>query len=490
MVPIGEKLFRNARRWLGAGMAVTLMGQITAWASVEVPAASSENNWAEFLLRLDLPHPTVQNLSKLLKTPVKALSHVDENLYKVVLPADFEQQSSVLESGLVSHVQKNFIYRPALLRIAGAPGYFAKPRTNDSESSLDPEILNPDARPSNGADPGLSKQWGIERTRTAEAWEVTRGSEDVVVAVIDSGVDYNHEDLRQNMWRNAGEVPGNGIDDDRNGFIDDVVGWDFATNDPYPYDTTADVAEGGNPGHGTHCAGVIAAVGKNSRGISGVAPHVRVMALRFIGENGEGSTESAIKAIKYAVKNGATILNNSWGGEDTEQEDAELKRVIKWAQDRGALLVFAAGNGREGIGYNNDTDAKPTLPASFDLEGILSVAAIDRQDRLGSFSNFGVKTVDIAAPGVRIYSTVPKDRYEDRVSLMGMPVGDWSGTSMAAPHVAGAAALIKSLNPQLTGLEIKDILIQSARPLSNLRTKVAAGGTLDVMAALDVAQGR
>jgi thermitase len=489
MVTFGKKLFRNSRAWLGLGIIAAGISNITALPQAEATSIKNSPSWAEYLIRVDLPHPTIESLSRLFKVPVKGFSHVDENLYKVILPAGFERDESVLESGFVSHLQRNFIYRPALVRpqMPSEPvaGGFASEETDEG----DPEVLDPLPNPSTGADPGLSKQWGIERTRSQEAWQLTRGSEDVVVAVIDSGVDYNHEDLRENMWRNSGEIPGNGRDDDGNGFIDDVVGWDFADNDPYPYDTMSDVSAGGNPGHGTHCAGVVAAVGKNNRGISGVAPNVKVMALRFITENGEGTTESAIKAIKYAVKNGATILSNSWGGEEPDESDAELKRVIKWAQDRGALLVFAAGNGREGIGYNNDTDANPTVPASFDLDGILSVAAIDRQDRLGQFSNFGVKTVDIAAPGVRIYSTVPKDRYEDRVSVSGVPLGDWSGTSMATPHVAGAAALIKSLRPELKGIEIKDILLKSARPLSQLKSRVGSGGTLDVLAALEATQG-
>ncbi len=458
-----------------------------------VLARAKEGEW---LVRLRVAHPTLATVSAALQTPVARMEKIDSDvvdgdLYKIYTAnpqAALDQK--ITESGLVASIQKNFIYRPALVRPKLSPQVQAQIEDDTATEKVeaDPDILPlPAPTTSRGDDPRQSSQWGLQSTLAAKAWEVERGSPEVVVAVIDTGVDYNHEDLRQNMWRNAGEIPDNGVDDDGNGYVDDVVGWDFASDDSHPYDTMSSSRALGNPGHGTHCAGVVAAVGQNNLGISGIAPQVKVMALRFITEKGEGSTEAAIKSIRYAVKNGAKILSNSWGGEDPSEEDQELLKTLKWAQSQGVLLVFAAGNGRDNIGYNNDTDSKPTIPASFDLDGILSVAAIDSKDRLGSFSNFGVKSVDLAAPGVKILSTVPKNDYEDSIKLFGMPVGEWSGTSMAAPHVAGAAALILSKYPDLPALDLKKLLMDSVRPVPKLTKKVGAGGTMDLAKALETA---
>lgn len=202
-----------------------------------------------------------------------------------------------------------------------------------------------------GVDPLFSKQWGMNQMGVQTAWGTTKGRPDVIVGVIDTGVDYTHEDLVDNMWHNAGETPNNGIDDDHNGYIDDIVGWDFVANDNKPYDLTASMMDmllsGGNPGHGTHCAGNVAARGDNGKGISGVAPNVRIMALRFISEKGQGTTADAIKAIKYGVDNGAKVLSNSWGstGDDGGEESRALQDAIAYCESKGVLFVAAAGNG-------------------------------------------------------------------------------------------------------------------------------------------------
>ena len=304
-----------------------------------------------------------------------------------------------------------------------------------------------------------------------EAWQtaVTKGSPDMIVAVIDTGVDYTHEDLAESIWRNPGESGNgkekNGIDDDNNGFIDDAVGWDFATNDNKPYDVTGGFM--GNPGHGTHCAGNVAAKADNTKGIVGVAPNVKVMAMRFMNEKGSGATDGAVQAIKYAVDNGAKVLSNSWGseGDDGGAESQALQEAIKYAQDNGVLFVAAAGNSS----YNNDTPGKASVPASYPHDNIISVAAIDRNNALASFSSYGLTTVDIAAPGVDVYSSIPKNKY------MNMP-----GTSMACPHVAGAAALYWSHNPQATMMQVKEAIMKSAVPVSALKGKVVTGGKLNV----------
>ncbi len=291
-----------------------------------------------------------------------------------------------------------------------------------------------------------------------EAWDIFRGSTDVVVAVIDTGIDYNHEDLKANMWMNEDETPGNGKDDDNNGFVDDVYGYDFVNNDSDPMD--------GNR-HGTHCAGTIGGAGDNAKGVIGVSPVVRLMALKFLADNGSGSTSDAIKAIMYAVDNGAHILSNSWGGGG---ESAALKEAIAYANDRDRLFVAASGNRGENI------DILPSYPAAYDVPNVFAVGATDCLDELVFFSNYGVKNVDIGAPGTRILSSIPNNTYEEL-----------NGTSMATPHVSGAAALLKGYKPALTAVEIKDMLMNTADPLASLQGKCVSGARLNVHEALKAA---
>lgn len=352
--------------------------------------------------------------------------------------------------------------------------------------------------PTTGADPLVGNQWGMKNIGAIEAWKSFQGTSDFIVAVIDTGVDYTHEDLLPNMWRNAGETgvdsngkdkATNGIDDDGNGFVDDVVGWDFKSNDNKPYDLTTKWQElltsGGNPGHGTHCAGNVAGRGGNGKGISGVAPNVKIMALRFLGEKGGGTTADAIKAVKYAVDNGAKVLSNSWGseGEDPNEgaENKALRDIIQYSQDHGTLFVAAAGNGHQGKGYDNDSDAKPGYPASYANENIVSVAALDVNDQLGGFSNWGAKTVDIGAPGVNVFSTMVGNKYSDKVLDVGGFEVNWDGTSMATPHVAGAAALYWSKHPTKTWHEVRDAILTSAKKIPALSRKVTTEGKLDVL---------
>ena len=344
-----------------------------------------------------------------------------------------------------------------------------------------------------GKDPLFEKQWGMTDGNVAAAHEVNQGSSEVVVAIIDTGVDYTHEDLVENLWRNPGETgldesgnsrETNGVDDDENGYIDDVVGWDFVDNDNKPYDMKGSNPFGGNPGHGTHCAGNAAARGNNSLGVKGVAPNVKIMALRFIGSKGEGSTEAAVNAIRYAIDNGATITSNSWGVSVSRSEaesDKILMEALDYSQEKGVLFVAAAGNGdSQGVGYDNDTGSKPGFPASFDHDIIISVAATDINKNLGSFSNWGVETVDIAAPGVKILSTTVGGSYEDEMTIPFMGKVPWAGTSMATPFVAGAAALYLSANPDKTWQEAKNSILSTATPTDSLSGKVFSGGRLNV----------
>ncbi|MEK7355528.1 MAG: S8 family peptidase, partial [Bdellovibrionota bacterium] len=235
--------------------------------------------------------------------------------------------------------------------------------------------------------------------------------------------------------------------------------------------------------HGTHCAGNVAAVANNGKGVVGVAPDAKIMSLRFLSEEGMGDTAGAIKAIDYAVKMGAKVLSNSWGseGEDSaeEKENKALRDSIQRAEDAGVLFVAAAGNGHQGVGYDNDTDAKPAYPASYDHDSIISVAAIDVDDKFGSFSNWGRRTVDIAAPGVKVFSTTVGGLYSDMViDLFGIQAS-WDGTSMACPHVAGAAAAFWSKHPTYTLKEVKKAILDSAAPIAVAKGKLVTEGKLD-----------
>lgn len=291
-----------------------------------------------------------------------------------------------------------------------------------------------------GADINVSPLWAKGIT----------GSSDIIVAVIDTGIDLTHPDLVGNIFINKNEIPGNKIDDDKNGFVDDVNGWNFVDNNNNPAD---------DHDHGTHCAGVIGASGNNTLGVAGVNWKVRILPLKFLAAKGGGTLEGAIDAINYATMMGAHVMSNSWGGGDRSDL---LFNAIKKAQDKGILFVAAAGNDRA------DNDKKPHYPSNYELDNIVAVAAMDNKDNLASFSCYGKTSVHVAAPGVDVYSTVRGGKY----SMM-------SGTSMACPHVAGVAALTLSQNPGLTYKELKQRLIAGSIPVANITGKVQAGGRVN-----------
>lgn len=288
-------------------------------------------------------------------------------------------------------------------------------------------------------DPSFGLLWGMNNTGQTggtadadidapEAWNFTTGSSNVVVAVIDTGVDYNHQDLSANMWTNPGEIPGNGVDDDLNGYVDDYYGINSITGSGNPMDDHY---------HGTHCSGTIGGRGNNGIGVAGVCWNVKIMACKFLDSGGSGYTSDAIECIQYAVSKGAHIMSNSWGGGGFSQS---LKDAITAAQTAGILFVAAAGNTTGG----HDNDASPSYPASYDCENIIAVAATDHNDALATFSHYGATSVDVAAPGVNIYSAQPGNAYQYL-----------SGTSMATPHVSGLCALLKAYNPSWDWVEIK-----------------------------------
>ena len=310
-------------------------------------------------------------------------------------------------------------------------------------------------------DPELPNLWGLEQASDADidasvAWDRTAGS-GVVVAVIDSGVDLDHPDLAANLWTNPGETAGNGVDDDNNGYIDDLHGWDYVDNDAEPDDAN---------GHGTHVAGTIAAVGDNGIGVVGVAHEARIMPIRILDAGGEGSIGAAVAAIEYAFRNGARMSNNSWGWRG--EASLSLQEAIRAANDADHLVVAAAGN--DGA----DTDEYAHFPSGYDVPNIIAVAATDANDALASFSNVGALSVDVAAPGVEILSTWPGGGYQSI-----------DGTSMATPHVSGVAALVRAAYPTWTVAEVRAQILRTVRRVPALAGYVARGGIINAAAALE-----
>jgi len=322
-------------------------------------------------------------------------------------------------------------------------------------------------------DPMFGKLWGLYNTgknepdgrrpgkpgregadiNAIDAWKLSRGSRDIVIAVIDTGIDYNHPDLRDNIWVNYKEKNGKpGVDDDGNGYIDDIHGFNFQSGDGHgdPMD---------DHGHGTHCAGTIGAVQDNGHGVAGVMPRVKMMGVKFLGRYG-GSLAGAIKSIDYATKMDVDIMSNSWGGGGFSKL---LKEAIERANEKGILFVAAAGND------GKDNDAKPSYPANYQVDNVISVAAHTIRDNLAYFSNWGKKTVHIAAPGFNILSSVLKEKY-----------AVYSGTSMATPHVSGALGLlIHHEGKRLPVLEVKKRLMETSVPVKPYEGKIISGGRLN-----------
>jgi thermitase len=318
-------------------------------------------------------------------------------------------------------------------------------------------------------DPQFADQWalhnqgqegGKERADidALKAWAKTQGSNNVVVAVLDSGVDYNHVDLRANIWTRPDNVPE--YVDDELGAVDDIHGFDVNMDLGDPMDDN---------GHGTHCAGVIGAEADNGEGIAGINWHVRIMPLKFLGRGGYGTTKAAIEAINYAIdrkKHGVNVrvISASWG---STQRSKALEDVIRAAGDNGILFVAAAGNN------GTDNDKRPHYPSNYDLPNVISVAALDRNDELTSFSNYGIKTVHIAAPGKDIVSTWLGDQYRGA-----------SGTSMATPQVSGVAALVIAAYPNITVAKLRERLLKSVDKIDSLNGKIASGGRLNAAKAV------
>jgi subtilisin family serine protease len=328
----------------------------------------------------------------------------------------------------------------------------------------DPVVMRPAPN-----DPLFNEQWSLKNTGqrngttgadicAERAWTKTTGSDKVVVAVIDTGVDYSHTDLAHNIWtRPANLAP---YTDKELGTFDDVHGFDAADADGDPMDDN---------GHGTHCAGIIGAEGDNQEGMAGINWHVQIMPLKFLNANGSGTLKDAIECINYVIarkKDGVNvrIISASWGSTFYSRA---LEDAIRRAGEEGILFIAAAGNS------STNNDRSPHYPSNYDLPNVISVAALTRQDQLARFSNYGARSVHLAAPGAEILSTWPGNEYEEH-----------SGTSMATPEVSGVAALVLAVNPNMTMKELRERLLESVDKLPALEGKVATGGRLNAARAV------
>lgn len=320
-------------------------------------------------------------------------------------------------------------------------------------------------------DTDFGNLWGLNNTGQSggtadididapEMWDLTTGNSNTIVGVIDTGIDYEHPDLTANLWINPGETAGDGIDNDFNGLVDDIHGWDFANDDNDPMD---------GDGHGTHCSGTIGGVGNNGAGVAGVNWVVRLMALKFLSDDGFGSTSDATDAVTYGTAMGVDLTSNSWGGGGYSDT---LRLAIAEAYSNGIPFIAAAGNAA------SDNDQTENYPSNYQVENIVAVAAYDRNGNLASFSSYGATTVDVGAPGVDIYSSVAGGGYDN-----------YSGTSMATPHVAGLVAMMLGVNPGLSPEDVLSFLVATADPMPALNGKTVANGGINAFAAIQAVSG-
>ena len=328
-------------------------------------------------------------------------------------------------------------------------------------------------------DPHASKLWAFGANNgmsVSEAYDTlpNKDAEEIVVAVVDTGVDHNHEDLKDIMWKNEGEIAGNGIDDDNNGYIDDIHGINTLVRDAQGRATMNTMA---SHWHGTHVAGTIAATQNNGIGIAGVAKNVKIMAIRTVPDDADELDSDIVEGFLYAAKHGARLINCSFGKANNEGGMVVRDTINEIGKKYNTLVVASAGNDSMGDFGRHDNDVSPKFPASFDSENLLVVASTTSAGAFSSFSNIGPRTVDIAAPGSNIYSTINGNQYSMA-----------SGTSMASPNTTGVAAMVLGFYPTLSATELKEVLMKSVTKVSSFSGKIVSGGRVDLKGALKKAK--
>jgi subtilisin family serine protease len=434
---------------------------IFGFSSSLVARASESHRYVEYapgelIVRFKEPSPglgRMEAMSTLSAMGLQILRPIAPSLggmavYRVREGDDVQMLSSRLRfvSG-IEYVSPNYLFqlRPgAAVPMNPVVASVAKPPLLPRPSEVMPPVSDPD----------IGFSYGLQRMQAYEAWSTAQGDSSMVVAVIDTGVDYNHEDLAFNMWRNP--FPSE---------LGDIVGFDPYARDGLPYDDDAVY------GHGTHAAGIIGAVYGNGKGLAGVNQRVSIMAIKGLNGNGFAWTEHLISGMVYAIDHGAKIISASWA--NAKKENQPIIDVLNYAAEKGVLVVVAAGNSAG----DNDNDATAEYPAGYVMENLLAVASVDENDNLARSSNYGARTVALAAPGVNIYSTLPGHHY-----------GFESGTSMACPAAAGVAALVWSKYPKLTNVQVKRVLMESVDHLPSLAGKTITGGRINAARALAIAK--
>jgi len=384
--------------------------------------------------------------------PQSMFKSFDGDLIRIKLPAGISYQEAVAamkDDARVAYAEPNLVYT-----------------LEDVQQGQDQQGQQPPRDPSSPNDLD-EKLWGLNNTgqtggtagahvSAKDAWKIQTGNgsdNGPLIAVIDTGIDYNHPDLKANIWTNPGEIAGDGIDNDNNGVIDDVHGYNAFADNGDPMDGHS---------HGTHCSGTIAGVGNNGQGVTGVMQDANLMAVKIFSDSGRTSVDAIVRGIAYSAKMGADITSNSWGGGGRSEAIYDAFRT------NDALHVIAAGNS------NYDNDKRDNFPSNYDLDNIVAVAATTHTDERASFSQWGAKNVDVAAPGKDIYSTVNGGGY-----------ASYSGTSMATPHVSGGAGLIMSEYPEASNAEIKARLIHGSDRVASLNDISVSDGRVNFASSLE-----
>lgn len=383
---------------------------------------------------------------------VKGIKHLFANNYIISTTNAVKLQASLNKLDNVISTQKNFY----------ASGKVLPKLESNRNKALDFYFNSP------FNDPKLGKVWSFRdanrngvSVNKSYVTPLSNQKEEVIVAVVDTGVDYNHEDLKNVMWTNEAEIADNGIDDDNNGYVDDIFGIDTLNKDDQGVASGDPMA---SHFHGTHVAGTIAAEQNNNLGIAGIASTAKIMAIRTVPDNADETDADVVESFLYAAKHGAKLINCSFGKSVNEGGMIVNETIDHIGQTYGVLTFAAAGND-----YGRDIDSNLTYPASFDSDYLVVVASTSKSGRLSFFSNIGEKNVDLAAPGSSIYSTIKNNRY-----------GDSSGTSMATPATVGVAAEVLSNFPELGPLELKKVLMDSVTPVRSFKGKMVTGGRVDL----------